>query len=275
VANVVIDAHLHVGDDHTLTGVVPPLRLGADFGPGDPELVLNALVERLDRRGVDKAVAIAPSAYLRPDGLADTRQVNDHVASYRDSRPDRVPAAVGTVEPLYGERGLAELDRCARELDMKGISFHNRFQGVSNDSIWVRRYIERIGELGLIVFMHAVGEAPAEHLWKTAVVARDFPEVQFVILDAFSTFDQSLLVPYVAESCPNTVFDTSLSHNWMYIQNLVDRCGSSRLLYGGETLTVADVRSTGLDREDFDCILGGNISRLLDLDQLGGNGDGV
>jgi predicted TIM-barrel fold metal-dependent hydrolase len=265
MANLVIDAHLHVGDDHTLTGVVPPLGPGADFGPSDPALVLDALVARLDRRGVDKAVAIAPSAYLRPDGLADTRQVNDHVASYRDTRPDRIPAAVGTVEPLYGERGLAELDRCAQELHMKGISFHNRFQGVSNDSKWVRRYIQRIGELGLTVFMHAVGEAPAELLWKTAIVARDFPDVQFVILDAFSTFDQSLLIPYVAESHPNTVFDTSLSHNWMYIQNLVDRCGASRLLYGGETLSVDDVRSAALPDEDIAAILGGNISQLLDL----------
>ncbi len=261
----VIDAHVHVGEDHSLTGVLPPPRHEPEPPPSEPERIVAALIRRLDERGVDQAVALAPSAYLRPDGLADTRQINDRVAACRDSRPDRVPVAVGTVEPLYGERGLEEIDRCALELAMKGITFHNRFQGVSNDSVWVRRYIERIGARNLAVFLHAVGEAPAEHLWKTAIVARDFPDIQFVILDAFSTFDQSLLVPYVAESCPNTVFDTSLSHNWMYVRDLVDRCGASRLVYGGETLSVEQIRSTGLNAQDIESILGGNIARLLGL----------
>jgi predicted TIM-barrel fold metal-dependent hydrolase len=265
MANLVIDAHQHVGDDHTLTGVLPPRD---DLRPSlhdDPEAEMDARVRRLDQRGIDQAVVLAPSAYLKPDGVADTRRVNDHVASYRDRRPDRFPAAVGVVEPLYGDRGFEEIDRCAHELQMKGITFHNRFQGVSNDSLWVRRYVERIGELGLVVFMHAVGEAPAEMLWKTGLVARDFPDVQFVILDSFSTFDQSLLVPYVAEAYPNTVFDTSLSHTWMYLQDLVDRCGASRLLYGGETLSIEQVRATGLSSDDVASILGGNISKLLEI----------
>jgi predicted TIM-barrel fold metal-dependent hydrolase len=261
----IIDAHLHIGEDHSITGVLPPLGDGFGLGPSDPEAIVEALIPRLDQRGVDQAVALAPSAYLRPDGLADTRRVNDRVAGCRDARPDRVPAAIGTVEPLYGERGFEEIDRCAQELHMKGMTFHNRFQGVSNDSMWVRRYVERIGELGLTVFMHAVGEAPAEFLWKTALVARDFPDIQFVILDAFSTFDQSLLVPYVAESCFNTVFDTSLSHTWMYVQHLVDRCGASRLLYGGETVSVEEVQATRLSSEDKAAILGGNIAALLEL----------
>jgi predicted TIM-barrel fold metal-dependent hydrolase len=121
----------------------------------------------LSRRGVDKTVVIGAHAHLRPDGLADTRRMNDVVGEYRDRRPDRFVAGIGIVEPLYGERGLEEVDPCAQELRFAGLSFHTRFQGVSNDSPWLRRIIERMGEHGMVVFMHAVGDILAADLAPT------------------------------------------------------------------------------------------------------------
>ena len=64
---------------------------------------------------VDQAIVIPSHAYLRPDGIADTRRVNDHIAAYREHDPKRFPAALGIVEPLYGARGLEEIDRLADE----------------------------------------------------------------------------------------------------------------------------------------------------------------
>src|SRR5262249_7737777 len=123
----VIDAHNHVGD---LWG---PENLYSDnlTRQGELDRDARARIAALTRRGVDQAVVIAAPSYLRPDGLVDTRRMNDLVAAYRDVDPDRFPAAVGVVEPLYGERGLAEVDRCKFELGLVGISFHTRFQGVS------------------------------------------------------------------------------------------------------------------------------------------------
>jgi predicted TIM-barrel fold metal-dependent hydrolase len=264
----VIDAHLHVGSDSALSGVVSAAR-GPVAGHGDDptggEDPVEQQVRRLDARGVDQAVVLGPSNYLRPDGIADTRRVNDTIAAYRRQRPDRFPAAVGVVEPLFGDRGFDEIERCAHELGMQGITFHCRFQGVSNDSPWIRRYVERIGELGLAVFMHSVGESSAEQLWKTELVASDFPEVRFVVLDAFSTFDQSVQVPNVAARCPNVVFDTSLCHSMSLVVPLVVRCGSARLVYGGELVTVDDVRAAGFGDEDQAAILGGTIRAVLGL----------
>src|SRR6202011_5057930 len=231
-------------------------------------------LETMERTGVDQAIVIPGQGYLRPDGLADTRRVNDTVAAYRDRRPDRFPAAVGVVEPLYGERGYEEVGRRRAGLGVLGISFHTRFQGVSTNSLWVRRYLERMAELGLVAFVHAVGESPEESLWKLEAVARDLPELPFVVLDAFSTFEQSMLVPTVAERCPNLVFDTATSHGWGFVAPLVQRCGASRLVYGSDLHSTSNARSeltdplpdllaAGLDQADLAAVVGGTIARVL------------
>jgi hypothetical protein len=45
----------------------------------------------------------------------------------------------------------------------------------------------------------------------------------------------------------------------------VVRCVTLRLLYGGETLSIEQVRATGLSSDDVASILGGNISKLLEI----------
>jgi hypothetical protein len=267
-----IDAHNHMGD-MAVTGAT------AARGPGavddDLEHEMDARLRVLDASGVGQAVIIGAHGHLRPDGIADTRRMNDAVAAYRDRMPDRFPAGIGIVEPLYGPRGLEELDRCATELRLAGISFHTRFQGVSSDSPWVRRFVERIGELGMVVYMHSVGESASESLWKVELVANDFPDVQFVVLDAFSTFEQSMLIPRVAERTANLVFDTATAHGWGFMAPLVERCGAARLVYGSDLHStdhgkllydpLADILSAELKEEDRALILGGNIAGLLDL----------
>jgi predicted TIM-barrel fold metal-dependent hydrolase len=273
----IIDAHNHIGDI-SVTGAISLARTG-DPVPADGAVdadIANRLTV-LDQRGVTQSVVIAPHGYLRPDGIADTRRVNDTVAAYRDRRPDRFPAAVGVVEPLYGERGYDELARCRSELGFLGISFHTRFQGVSTNSLWVRRYLERMAELGLVAFVHAVGESPEEALWKLEAVARDLPELPIVVLDAFSTFEQSMLVPIVAERCPNLVFDTATSHGWGFVAPLVQRCGASRLVYGSDLHSTSNARSeltdplpdllaAGLDQADLAAVVGGTIAGMLGLE---------
>ncbi|ODQ96381.1 hypothetical protein BHQ17_01530 [Mycolicibacterium holsaticum] len=230
----------------------------------------------LAARGVDQAVVIASHDYLRPDGIADNRKVNDDIAAYRRRRPDLFPAAIGIVEPLNGPLGLHELDRCKDELGLHGISFHTRLQGVSLDSRWVRRYLHRMGELGLVPFLHSIGESSAEALWKIDVLAGDFPDLPMIVLDAFSTFEQSLFAPHVAERRPQLVFDTALAHGFSLIQNLITRCGADRVMYGSDLHSSAsgipavtelsgEILASSLSDADKSAVLGGNAARVLGL----------
>src|ERR1039457_1203705 len=172
----VLDVHHHVGDAFT--------ALGGDLtatGGGAPEdhdrIELDARLEIMDRDDVAQAVVIPGHGYLHPDGLGDTRRVNDGIAAYRDRRPDRFPVAIGIVEPTHGARGLDEVGRIHDELGLAGIRFHARLQGVSLDSQWIVRAIERMAELAMVPVVHSMDETPEEALWKLAALARQFPEL--------------------------------------------------------------------------------------------------
>lgn len=263
----------HVIDVHNHIGALIGTGLGTD---GDVEAALAARAEVLAARGVDQAIVIASHDYLRPDGIADNRRVNDRIAAWRGHRPELFPAAVGIVEPLNGERGLSEIDRCKTELDLVGISFHTRLQGVSLDSAWVRRYLQRMGEVGLVPFLHSIGESSAEALWKIDVLAGDFPDLPMIVLDAFSTFEQSLFLPHVADRRPNLVFDTALTHGVGFVLNVIARVGADRVLYGSDlystgsgvpalTDVLADLVGSPLSAGDKASVLGGNAIRILGL----------
>src|SRR5687767_3033365 len=97
----IIDIHNHIG-------------ASSSSSRGESEDIAVDLESRaatLTARNVAQAVIIASHDYLRPDGIADNRAVNDGIALCRDRRPDLFPAAIGIVEPLNGARGLEELDR--------------------------------------------------------------------------------------------------------------------------------------------------------------------
>jgi predicted TIM-barrel fold metal-dependent hydrolase len=266
----IFDCHHHVGDVSAFLGDY----LTEDGRHADPgEIEVQRRLEIMDGGGVRQAAVIPGHGYERPNGIADTRAVNDSIAAYRDARPDRFPVAVGIAEPLYGAASLPEIDRCHDELELTGISFHTRFQGASMDSPWILRYVARMGELGMVPVLHAMTESPDEALWKCAAVARAFPDLPMLVLDAFSTFEGTKECSDVAEVCPNLSFDTSLSYNFDFIEAFAGRFGAHRVVFGTDLYSpplgrrishlVPQILESGLTQEDKAAVLGGNARRLF------------
>jgi predicted TIM-barrel fold metal-dependent hydrolase len=230
----------------------------------------------MDAAGVRQAAVIPSHAYERADGIADTRRVNDDIAAYRSAHPDRFPVAIGIVEPQHGPRSLAELDRVKHDLDLDGISFHARFQGVSMDDPSIATYVERIAELELVPVLHAMTESPDESLWKIGRLATSFPDVPMLVLDAFSTFEATKEVASVAERCPNLRFDTSLSYNFDFIEGFAEQFGAERVLFGTDLYSppigrrishlLPQIMESALSDADKAAILGGNARRLFSVD---------
>lgn len=265
----IFDCHHHVGDARTFMGDLLP---GAQ---ADAASELRGRLAIMERGGVRQAAVIPGHGYERPGGQADTRAANDGIAAYRDRDPQHFPVAIGVVEPLCGEQSLAELERCARELRLAGISFHARFQGVSMDNPWIQRYVGRMKELGLVPVLHAMTESADEALWKIASLARAYPRVEMLVLDAFSTFEGTKECFAVAEQCSNLLFDTSLAYNFDSIEVFAGRFGAQRVVFGTDLYSpplgrrishlVPQIAESSLSPADKALILGGNARRLFQV----------
>jgi predicted TIM-barrel fold metal-dependent hydrolase len=271
----VFDVHHHVGRAFDALGG----ELAADDEASADRLAEFARVELADRLrimdegGVHQALVIPGHGYLRPEGIADTRRVNDEIAAYRDGTPGRFPVACGIIEPTHGAASFGEIDRVRAELGLVALSFHTRFQGVSLDSQWILRYLERMGELGLVPILHAMDDTPEEALWKLARVARAQPDLTIVALDAFGGFEATRQCSFVAEVAPNIVFDTSLSYNFDFIEEFARRFGADRVVFGtdlyshpvGQRIShlLPQILASALPDADKAAILGGNARRLF------------
>ena len=261
----IFDCHHHVGDVSAFLGIDTP---GASIASE-----VDARLAIMDLAGVRQAVVIPSHAYERPDGIADTRRINDGIAAYRSAHPDRFPVAIGIVEPQCGARSVDELDRARRELALAGISFHARFQGVSMDDPWIVRYVERMADLALVPVLHAMTESADESLWKIGKLASSFPDLSMLVLDAFSTFEGTKEVSGLADRCPNLLFDTSLSYNFDFIEVFAQRVGAERVLFGTDLYSppigrrishlVPQIVESSLSDADKAAILGGNARRLF------------
>jgi hypothetical protein len=270
----VLDAHHHCGS--VMDALGGPHALG-DLSPEEWERLEWETRERvMAGNDVDQAIVIPSHAYLRPDGLADTRRVNDHIAAYRERDPGRFPAALGIVEPLYGARGLEEIDRLADEGRWRGVSIHTRFQGVTTDSPWVSRHVGHMAERGLVPFVHAYAETTQESLWQVDRLAADHPDVTMIVLDPFSGHEQTRQCFDVAERRPNLLFETALSYTFKFIEDFAVALGSHRVVYGSDLYSyplhiershlLEQIRASDrLSDSDRAAILGGNARSALGL----------
>ena len=269
----IFDCHHHVGD---VRAFMP--HTGDEDAPTAGEALVAeraARVRIMDAGGVHQAAVIPGHAYPRTNGLADTIALNDRIAGYRDAQPDRFPVAIGIVEPIFEEACLPELDRCAHELGLVGISFHTRFQGVSMDSPWVARYVERVVELGMVPVLHAMTESSDEALWKTAEIAAAFPDTPMLVLDAFSSFEGTREAFVIAQRCPNLLWDTSLSYNFDFLEQFAQQHGAHRVVFGTDLYSpplgrrishlIPQILESGLSDADTALVLGGNARRLFGL----------
>lgn len=271
----IIDAHHHFEAGFSVGDALNVGRRN-DGAAEAQDIELHTRLRTMDRHHVRGAVVIAGPTYLRPRGVLDTMVVNDALAAYRDRKPDRFLAAVGVVEPLYGVDGYSEVKRCRDELGMVGVSFHNAFQGVPVDSPLMRPLIERVGEAGLVPFLHAIG-TPMETLWQVDSLAKDFPDLPMVVLDVFHDINQVKSLPEVAERRPNLTFDLALLVSFECLGLPTVRVvGAERFVYGTDMYSwplqtqpfgtlAPGIVASDLPAEDKARIFSGNITRLLGL----------
>ena len=266
-ATPIVDAHQHVGDlAHSLSfdGHDLPAEVTV-------EADASARVAFMDAVGIDWAVLQPSHGYLRNDGLKATRRLNDRMASFAAAAPGRF-RILGTTEPLYGEAGIAEVDRAA-EIGLEGVAWHHRFQGCYIDSRWMWPTLRRMSELGLVALVHVNAESSLEAHWRLQRLALDFPDVEFLAMDGLWTYERARHILMTASTTPNVVWDLGGPVSYVSVTEWVEHNGSDNAcfsvgFYTGSHAVMpplyAQIQAAPISDEDKANILGGNVARLFE-----------
>lgn len=263
----IFDIHHHLG---SLTGG----SLQEEAGWQDRDYANRIRI--MQKNGVTMSAILVATGYIQADGIKDTMRSNDTVAAYRKRDPKRFPVACGTVEPLHGVRSLDELERMKHELHLEGVVWHSRFQGVAIDHQLMRPLLKKVRELRLVPLVHTNAESNLEAVWRLERLAREFPELTFVSMDALTTNVNSQLVLDIAKRTPNIIFDTAHVRSSNYVRQFVEAAGSHRLVFGSlfyshpasyeRCATLEEVKAAQISDEDMANILSLNAKRLFKLE---------
>lgn len=266
----VLDSHHHQGNLVISTGVNRAVDRPNPWAPFD-EAEYRSRVELMGSAGVDTAIVMPVNRYLMANGIADTRRVNDAIARYRDHDPQRFVAAFGIVEPLHGDASLEEIPRLRDELGLVGISYHSRWQGVATNDPWILRQIELLGELRMLPVVHAHADSNLESPSMVGQLARTFPDVPILVMDAMSNNASLMHFLDVSARYANVYLETSLVSTPAAMRQLVAEVGAARVVFGTDTYsyrmltrnTPEVIRGLGLRDDEVDQILSGTMSGLL------------
>jgi aminocarboxymuconate-semialdehyde decarboxylase len=120
----------------------------------------------LDAMGIDiQVIAPAPiqSYYWLPKdvGIEATRLVNDGVADFVSSRPDRL-VGLGSVPLMEPKEAVRELERCMGPLGFKGVQILTNIKGLEVSDPTFEPFWKRAEELGALVMLHPNGFTHAD-----------------------------------------------------------------------------------------------------------------
>jgi predicted TIM-barrel fold metal-dependent hydrolase len=137
--------------------------------------------------------------------------------------------------------------------------------------------LDLLAERGKVAAVHVFAESTFEVPWRLEELADAHPDLRFVAMDAFSSYDRSRWMHRLARVHPNLWFDTaSMAGNANTLADFVADAGADRLMLGtnlyGAQMTdflpvplLAIEASTELDDAAKALILGGAAERLYDL----------
>lgn len=259
-------------------GHVPPVVPARADGSYDLDTDRAYRTGVLDKYGSRAAVLMASNLYERPNGVSDTRRMNDYVAYYRDHSQDRFPVGIGTCEPLFGaEAGVAEIRRIASELRLDGLVWHHLFQGSSMDDQRMVAFCKEAAGLGLPVFVHLNGDSAFESPVQLEGLAQKVPEVTIVAVGGMTEAQSIREMHGIADRRPNVLIEMSfLKPIGRHLERFVKDFGSERLIFGSDLtpyqwatvryppLSLVDIlESDELTDKDRENILWNNAARLF------------
>ena len=239
---------------------------------GGNSIGADELLRRMDRAGVDKALA-----WLQPPYMREIDQANAYVYQATQRHPDRI-LGFGWADPNLGvEKAQDTVKRCIYDYGFYGV----KLNGAQNsffidDPVLSLPVIEEIAKTGKLLAFHVGADAYEQtHPFRVAKVAKQFPEVQTLVvhMGGAGSPDLSRATIEIAREYPNlTLIGSGIRP--IPILQAIRTLGSSRVCFGSDTpfelmhVEVAKYNAL-LDGEVSEAdqynVMAGNVIRLLDL----------
>ena len=245
--------------------------------PRAPMATAEELVAAMDEAEVDLAVTLG-MGWTSPE---IAREVNDYLLESAARYPRRL-VAFCSVNPVWGEQTLRELERCAR-LGAKGVGeLHPDTQGFDLSAPQVMEpLMDMLRSYRLILLTHASEPVGHQYAGKGTTtpsvlmgLIKQFPDVPIVCAHWGGGLPFYALMPEVRAALGNTYFDTAASP-FLYqpqVFSVVARLvGPDSILMGSDyplikpQRLIQQVTTASLTDEEQQAILGGNAQRLLGL----------
>lgn len=122
----------------------------------------------MDAMGIDiQVLSPSPAQYFywaeAEAGVALARMVNDHIAATIAEAPERF-AGLGTLPMQDPAAACAELERCVRELGLKGVELGTNVNGGELSDPRFHAVLRKAEELGILLFLHPMGFSQGQRL---------------------------------------------------------------------------------------------------------------
>lgn len=137
---------------------------------GEKLSTIELRLKDMDRMGIDiQAVSPAPQQtyYWAEPGLGAelSRLINDRLAEIVAEWPDRF-VGLGTVPLQNVELAVIELERCVKQLGLRGVEINPNVAGkeLTDPALNLDRFFAKARELDIVIFMHPVGFTQGERL---------------------------------------------------------------------------------------------------------------
>jgi aminocarboxymuconate-semialdehyde decarboxylase len=131
---------------------------------------IETRLKDMDRMGIDmQAVSPAPNQtyyWTNPElGAELARMINDRLADIVATWPERF-VALGTVPLQNVDIAVAELERCVKQLGLRGVEINPSVNGMdlTDPRLKLEKFFARAEALGIVVFMHPIGFTQGERL---------------------------------------------------------------------------------------------------------------
>lgn len=243
-----VDAHVHIGKS---------TRLQID---ADGELLVRAA----DELGFDRICCTDLTALFY-----DMHEGNRLLAREMRRFPDRILGWASLHSTRFGRAALEELERCRHDYGMRGLKIYST-PDMSIAEPAMLPILEKCVELEFPVLGHLT---PQECEYLLAGV----PECRIIMAHAgsqpFAKGDWNRAI-MAAQRFPNLYLDTASSTiDTGFLEACVAALGAERILFGTDTplldpwVQCEKIRQTRLAKADLDLIMGGNILRLMGVEQ--------